>query len=176
MDAKMSSMLLIGLTLFGWIFVIVMLAEPKSWFGFKQQNVDSGCGIFNCKYGSGPDNYSGFCSISDYAKASQAFGVMSVLLISLMLVVHLIQALGKGSLIPAAVQPHLRWVHIVAAVFLAILWILMAAWVAKDCYNVVKVQYGVFFGVIVMITEIVCWWLCSAGGAPASSGCQPLIN
>eukprot|EP01059_Diplonema_ambulator_P034994 TRINITY_DN8107_c0_g1_i1.p1 TRINITY_DN8107_c0_g1~~TRINITY_DN8107_c0_g1_i1.p1 ORF type:complete len:181 (+),score=27.59 TRINITY_DN8107_c0_g1_i1:49-591(+) len=180
MDSRTSSMLLIGLTLLGWVFVIVILAEPKSWWTVG----GGGCGIFECSGGGNPAS-SGYCSLSSYAKAIQAFGVMAVLLISFMLVIHTIQVIGKGHVIPPSIQPHVRWVHIVAAVFLAIVWILEAVWVSKDCWSYSNggrykwspsVAYGLFFAVIVMITEIVCWWLCASAGAPSLSGCQSLIN
>ena len=181
MDSKIATIVLLALAVLGWVFVVVVLAEPTSIL--KMSKGDGGCGVFNCKDDLDLGKY---CDIESKVAATKAFGVISVLFLSMTMIVHIIQAVGQGALVPAAVQPYIKFVHLIAAVFLLIFWVLMVIVYTSECDNryyigtvkisdLADINYGVFFGVIVMIFEILNFFLCKMGGTDCDSGCASLI-
>eukprot|EP01061_Rhynchopus_euleeides_P027757 TRINITY_DN45148_c0_g1_i1.p1 TRINITY_DN45148_c0_g1~~TRINITY_DN45148_c0_g1_i1.p1 ORF type:complete len:180 (+),score=70.42 TRINITY_DN45148_c0_g1_i1:68-607(+) len=179
MDSKMASMLLMFLAVLGWVLIVVVLAEKKSVTTIEvrsnwKSSYTVGCGVFKCSGGGNPADSS--CVIGDRAAAAQAFGVMSVLLLSFTMVVHFIQAIGQGAIIPGAITPYVKFVHIVAAVFLLVFWVVMVIWVTTDdgyCQGG-DTSYGIFFAVAVMLMEIGNYFLCAMGGN-GDAGPQSLI-
>ena len=180
MNSKIATFALLALAVIGWVFVVVVLAQDTSIF----KSGSFGCGVFKCHHRS--FNLGEDCDMEPKVDAMKAFGVISVLFLSVTMIVHFSQAVGCGALVPPVWQPYIKFVHLIAAVFLFIFWIIMVMVYMSDCdqssgtsfplRDHVYVHFGIFFVVLVMLFEISNFFLCRVAESDCDTDGVSLIN
>ncbi|KAJ9469878.1 hypothetical protein DIPPA_18087 [Diplonema papillatum] len=169
MDSRSASILLLFLSLLGWVFMVVVLARDDSMGSYGRSSV----GVYQ------PHGRTGCSGWDSTRQAVQAFDTMACVLMGITMIMHMLQGAGQGGLIPYAVTPHIKHIHLVSALFCLIGWILMIVYVeAEFCTHwqyAGSPTYGPFFVIICMLFEIAAYFLCGMGGGSGGSGCQPLM-
>ena len=161
LNSKVASILILALVLLAWVLQVVVLAATGScvsWdYGNGWARWSFSCGVFNCDGGADTSDM----NTGGRVTAAQAFGIMSILLISALLIIHILQAIGKGSML-AAIDKYIKYAHIVELVF---------AWICAFCILLVvldlthgSITYGFFMQIFVGGIFIATFVFCGMAG------------
>eukprot|EP01061_Rhynchopus_euleeides_P024635 TRINITY_DN3971_c0_g1_i1.p2 TRINITY_DN3971_c0_g1~~TRINITY_DN3971_c0_g1_i1.p2 ORF type:complete len:189 (+),score=56.13 TRINITY_DN3971_c0_g1_i1:71-568(+) len=156
MDQNIARIVTIVLAVLGLILVIVAMAVDDSVFTVG----NGGCGVFECKGGGKTKNYPG--DIGPLFEAAQAFGIMFAIVVGVAVICHGAQF---ANALPGSVGQYVRYLHFAGALFGLIFWIMVVCAYTVE-YDVpfgnsvslsdnTDVNFGIFFGVIGFITEVV---------------------
>ena len=155
MNSLLARALVIAFAATSLILLIVVMADNKS--VVKKDGV--GCGVFECSYGTKTKDLGG--PRGDAFQAAQAYGIISSVVLGGAIICHLLQF---ASLLPKSIGVAVKYLHLVAALFVALFWILLVVAITKDYYSqnlldFFNINYGIFLGVAAMILEIFAFFM-----------------
>eukprot|EP00755_Sulcionema_specki_P031816 Sspe_Gene.97414::Locus_71006_Transcript_1_1_Confidence_1.000_Length_676::g.97414::m.97414 len=126
--APVKPLVLVGLSVVSWVFMVAAMADDEGLID-PDSSYSSGIGLFKHPHGKTEK----ICDSTwkDQIKAAQAFAVMAVLLMSFAMIAHILALIPQvSSQLPGAVRNPMILValHGVAAVFLLLVWAIIAGW------------------------------------------------
>eukprot|EP01065_Artemidia_motanka_P032255 TRINITY_DN39275_c0_g1_i1.p1 TRINITY_DN39275_c0_g1~~TRINITY_DN39275_c0_g1_i1.p1 ORF type:complete len:180 (+),score=79.36 TRINITY_DN39275_c0_g1_i1:73-612(+) len=164
MDQKAA--IVFALTLVAWVFGVAATACEGCLSGdkggvFKTDGHDT-LDILRCDDAKAP------------VRAEQAFCVMTLLLLSFLWIYHLLEVVGKAGIL-GPVAKFVIFVHIVAAVFAAICWLILVIFSQStycDVYDMTEADAGkgIYLWVVAMLLEIGAIVMIKKGGGASGGG------
>ena len=155
MNSLLARALVIAFSALALVLLIVVMADDKS----VVKKSGEGCGVFECSGGAKTKDLGG--DREDSFQAAQAFGILSAIVIGGVIICHLLQF---ASLLPKSIGVAVKYLHLVAALFVALFWILLVVAITTDYYGSSlmdngDINYGVFLGVVAMLLEIFAFFI-----------------
>ena len=185
MNPKVSSILLVVLTLIAFILMCIILSSSSGVYSgdIGCSSISIGCGLIN-------GHCSGFhCDGTGFFKAvSAAFGIGGILFISIVMVIHILQLVGVfQKCVPEKFHQYVKFMHACAAstLFTAEICLVIyyatvscSAWrinVNQYCDVDKSVGFAMFLIPVVCLFNLGCFFICFTPGMECQNGCQPLI-
>eukprot|EP01064_Diplonema_japonicum_P011615 TRINITY_DN19015_c0_g1_i1.p1 TRINITY_DN19015_c0_g1~~TRINITY_DN19015_c0_g1_i1.p1 ORF type:complete len:213 (+),score=33.76 TRINITY_DN19015_c0_g1_i1:67-705(+) len=183
MDRLKVIALVVGIvSMMVWMFQVVALADDK---GYVEWNSRCGSGMMLNSCGDKSLRESSCKEVADHAKAAAAFGVLTILLLSVTWITHTLLAVPVINKMLMArngfkqfTMNHLWILHLVASLFLFITWCTLTGLYYREfCGEKIKdlatLQHGFAFLIINNVVEVALAVTCLRGlhiGASANAG------